>query len=420
MNEFDQHESEFRRLVQGLPFTDTAPPEVRERLRAQVLAKFDEARSAERSRPWLLSAYLKGRDLMRRPIPRLIAASVCLAAIAFWLFAPGQQTAAYAFQNFADAIVKAKSARFDMEITIEGQPKKTGQTWFQAPSQYRQEIDQSVNVSDLAVGKMMTLIPAEKRVVVINIKGTPKDMAKSNNFEKMRRLLADERNADEKKFEKLGEKEIDGKKAIGFQLDSPMGKVTLWGDPQTSYPVRIETAFSGPPATHVVMTHFQMNVELKPALFDMTPPAGYKVRALDVDGAPPTETDIVSAFKACSDMADVFPDTIDTLGITKLIANYTAQQLPKDGAKQPSDEHMQKLMSLTFTVGRGFQFIIQLPPEAEATYAGKGVKHGAKNTPIFWYKPASSNRYRVLDAELAFHDRETAPQVAGAQRISKK
>jgi outer membrane lipoprotein-sorting protein len=307
-----------------------------------------------------------------------------------------------------------------MEITVEGQPKKTFQTWFQAPAHYRQEFDQSVNVSDLAAGKIMTLIPAEKKVMVLNIKGTPKDMAQSNYFEQMRRLLADERNTDEKNFEKLGEKEIDGKKAVGFQLDSPIGKVTLWGDPRTSYPVRIETEFRGLPATHVVMTHFQMNVELKPALFDMTPPAGYKVQSLDVDGAPPAETDVVSAFKACGDMADVLPDTIDTLGVTKLIANYTAQQLAKDGAKQPSDEQMQKLMSMSVTVGRGFQFILHLPAEAEVTYAGKGVKLGAKNTPIFWYKPVGTNRYRVLDAELVFHDRDTAPQVAGAQRIGKK
>jgi outer membrane lipoprotein-sorting protein len=420
MNEFEEQESEFRRLVQGLPFADTARPEERDRLREQVLAKFDEARSAERSRPWWLSAYLKGRDIMRRPIPRLIAASICLAAIAFWLFVPGQQPAAHAFHNFADAIVKAKSAKFQMEVTVEGQPKKTFQTWFQAPAQYRQEVDQVVNVSDLAEGKIMTLIPAEKKVWVLKIKGTPKDKAKDNYFEQMRRLLADERNADEKNFEKLGEKEIDGKKAVGFRLDSAMGKMTLWGDPQTSYPVRIETAPTGLPATRVVMTHFQMNVELKPALFDMTVPAGYKVQTVDVDGSPATEADVATAFKACRDMSDVFPDAIDTVGVTKLIVNYTAKQLKNDGAKEPSDEQMQKLMSASVRIGRGFQFILQLPPEAEATYAGKGIKHGAKDTPIFWYKPAGSNRYRVLDAELVFHDRVTAPQVAGAQRIGRR
>src|SRR5262249_26485942 len=99
MSEFDQQESEFRRLIQGLPFTDAARPEERERLRAQMLAKFDEARSAERRRSWLISAYRKGNDFMRRPIPRLIAASVCLTAIGLWLFAPGPQTA-HAFHNF--------------------------------------------------------------------------------------------------------------------------------------------------------------------------------------------------------------------------------------------------------------------------------------------------------------------------------
>jgi len=419
MAEFDKQESEFQRLLQGLPFADAARSEQREELRERVLAQFEQARLTAQNRPWWIHAYKKGIDIMRRPIPRLIAASICFAVLAAWLLLPGQQSTAHAFHRLADAIAQAKTAKFQMEVTVEGQPKKTFQTWFQAPGQYRQEVDQLVNVSDLAAGKIMTLIPTEKKVMVLNLKGSPQDKAKNNFFEQMRRLLADERNADEKKFENLGEKEIDGKKAVGFRLDTPMGKVTLWGDPQSSFPVRIEYAYRGLPATSVVMTHFQMNPELKPALFDMTPPAGYKIQSLDVDGSEPREIDVIQAFKACADISGDFPDTVDTVGITKLIVNYTINQLQKEDKKQPSDEQMQKIMNASIKIGRGFQFILQLPPDAEATYAGKGVKHGAKDTPIFWYRPAGRAHFLVLDAELVMHDRETAPQVAGAQRIGR-
>jgi outer membrane lipoprotein-sorting protein len=420
MTEFDNLESEFKRLLQGLPFDDAARLEQRERLREQVLAKFDQARSAERHCPWWQYAFMKGRDIMRRPIPRMLAAGACVTAIALWLLLPGQQSTAVAFHRFAEAIIQAKTAKFDMEVAVEGQPKKTFKTWFNAPTQYRQEVDNIVNVSDLAAGKIVTVIPAEKKVMLINIKGTLKEKARDNYFEQMRRLFADERNADEKKFENLGEKMIDGKKALGFRLVSPMGKVTLWGDPQSSFPVRIENDYSGLPATRVVMTNFQINPELKPALFDMTPPAGYKVQSLDVDGSEPREEDVVQGFKACTEISGDFPDSLDTAGISKLIINYTVSQLKKDGAKQPNDEQMQKLMNVSIKIGRGFQFMVQLPPASEATYAGKGVKFGAKDTPIFWYKPAGSARYRVLDAELIMHDRESAPQVAGAQRITKR
>ena len=35
----------------------------------------------------------------------------------------------------------------------------------------------------------------------------------------------------------------------------------------------------------------------------------------------------------------------------------------------------------------GLMFTNGLPPEADAHYAGKGVKFGAADTPIFWYRP---------------------------------
>ena len=42
--------------------------------------------------------------------------------------------------------------------------------------------------------------------------------------------------------------------------------------------------------------------------------------------------------------------------------------------------------------------------EADAHYAGKGVKVDATDTPIFWYRPEGKAKYRVIRADLSVVD----------------
>src|SRR5260221_7279017 len=171
---------------------------------------------------------------MRRPIPRLIAfTTACLAIAAVWLFAPGQQSAAQAFNRFAEAVVAAKTARFQMEVTYQGQPKQTFKAWFLAPGKFRQEIGDVMNVIDLGAGKIVSVNNAEKKVTVMNITGAPKDKLARNEFEHLRELLSGNRDAKADHYERLAEKIIDGARAVGFRLDSDDATVTLWGDPAT-------------------------------------------------------------------------------------------------------------------------------------------------------------------------------------------
>jgi outer membrane lipoprotein-sorting protein len=418
MSDLNKQELEFTRLLEELPFDDAAGHKHRQALREDVLAEFDRQQLDEAAVPSWKRALTKGREIMRRPVPRLIAfTTACLAIAAVWLFVPGHQSTAEAFNRFAEKIVAAKTARFQMEVVAEGQPRQKFQAYFLAPGKFRQELGILVNVSDLAQGKMMTIMPAEKKVMIMNLKGAPGKMTQ-NNFDRLRELLADSRDAKAEQYERLGEKEIDGKKAVGFRLDSPEALVTLWGDPATGNPVRIENVWSGIPRTEVVMTDFQINVELKESLFDLTPPEGYKVQSLDVDASESKEQDLIQAFKACTAISGgEFPESMDSAGVMKLIIKSATDQL-KD-KKDVTDEQTQELMKQSITIGRGFQFALTLPETADAHYAGKGVKRDAKDRPIFWYKPEGAKTYRVVYADLSVRDADTAPEIEGAKRLEK-
>jgi outer membrane lipoprotein-sorting protein len=418
MSELHDQESEFSRLLGQAPFDDVPSEAHRDRLREQMLARFESGPVPGMSR--LQRAIYQGREIMRRPIPRFVAAAAaCLAVFCVWLLVPGQQSTAVAFNTFANAIVAAKSASFEMEVQIEGQGKQNLQSYYLAPGKVRNEMKGIVNICDLKNGKFVTLMEGMKRATIMNMKNMPSKMGKpqfNDFFVQARDLLSTHRDAEYDKFKPLGEKEIDGVRALGFRLDTPLQMMTLWGNPATGLPVRIETEWSGIPRTEVTMSNFKLDVDLKPELFDTAVPAGYKVNSFDVDASPPTEATLIEGLRMAANMNDgMFLDKIDTASMQALIIKNTLSRMKKDNTKDLTQE----MMNNTMTVGRGLLFALQLPESADVHYAGKGVKLNEPDRPIFWYKPEGSNTYRVVYADLSVKDAQTAPQVEGAVRIER-
>src|SRR5262249_1040009 len=108
MNDLNDQESEFSRLLQGVPCDDAHSAEHRQSLREQVLAEFDRKETGGTPHSRWKHAFTKGREIMRRPLPRMMAfTAACLAIAALWMFLPGGQTSAQAFNRFAEAVVAA-------------------------------------------------------------------------------------------------------------------------------------------------------------------------------------------------------------------------------------------------------------------------------------------------------------------------
>lgn len=418
MSDLHDSESEFTRLLREAPFDDSGRPVHRDTLREQVLSRFDEAnRPMSTGNRWK-HAYHTGRDFMRRPVPRLIAFTAASVAIAIaWLFVPGHQPIALGFNRLADAVITAKTAKFHMEVKIEGQPKQSFDAFYLSPGKFRQELGNMVNITDLEAGQIVSIIPVEKKVIVMNIKGEPKEQRSNNYFEQLRDLLAEKKNSNDDEYERLGEKEIDGKRAVGFRFASPAATVTLWGDPKTGNPIRIDNDWKGLPWTQVAMTDFEINVDLNEKLFDRTPPAGYKVQEFEVDGSKPEEKDLIESLKACTELADgEFPASLDTAGITAIILKVATKSKVGENV---SEKAFEGLMKQSIAMGRGIGYATVLPDSADAHYAGKGVKRGEKDRPIFWYRPEGKKTYRVINAELSVRDADKAPDVKDAQRLEK-
>lgn len=348
---------------------------------------------------------------MSHPASRVIAGLAALLFLALWLGAPRRSVA---FGDLLAPIINAKTAKFKMVMKSDIQPKPIEMTgYFQAPHWFRQEMPGLVNISDFDKGQMLSLDEANKQATLIKMKNFDdvRKKGQADLFGNLRAVLADYRESKKGQVEELGEQEVDGRKVFGFRLATPTVTQTVWGDVKTGNVVRLDATMPGPPKSEVVFSDFTFDAPLDAKLFTVEPPADYKVTSLDLDVAPATEEEFIAALKTISDALDgEFPSGLGAAGIGQAVAKMIKA---KEGEKDPTKE----AMNVAFKLGKGMNFALTLPDEADAHYAGKGVKRTDAKAPIFWYKPREKQKYRVIFNDLSTGDVETAPAVDGAVRI---
>ena len=277
--------------------------------------------------------------------------------------------------------------------------------------------------------------------------------------------------------ESLGEKEIDGRKVVGFHISSQPHDLILWGDPKTGLPVRVEMTMGIEGSVKTTFSDFVFNVDMDESLFSLEPPAGYTVRNEKRDGSPSPsgEKNLIEMFREYSNLCDgAFPDSLDYMTTTTIAGkkatlrmmtqNMWANLAPANG--KPNEVQRRKLEELMLKVmegklkegqieeqieefiethglkevgkaqsqeteefgqaqinessqrvQRGLSFAMRLSPSADAHYVGKGVSFGAADTPIFWYRPKDSKNYRVIYADLSVRDSDTPPNVTKGQPV---
>ena len=91
-------------------------------------------------------------------------------------------------------------------------------------------------------------------------------------------------------------------------------------------------------------------------------------------------------------------------GIDGILQRAAKTLVEKQGKN--SSEAMKIGTDLAMKLGGTFGFLFALSPEQnDWHYAGKDVKLGTPNQPIFWYKPyKTSTTYQVLYADLSFKE----------------
>jgi outer membrane lipoprotein-sorting protein len=448
---------------------------------------------AEMIQPSLLTRSLDNwRCIMRSPVSRIAAAAILVLAITgVALFFPGSG-ATFAFDDFAARILEAKTVKCKMIIETKGPPARTitSEMMTLGGTRMRQvaelpDMPKFVMIEDFSQGKSLTLVPASKTATLITSAKNGKDKTPESGglftLFRLFQLVKEKPGAVE--HESLGEKEIDGRKVVGFHVSSQPHDLILWGDPKTGLPVRIEMTSGMEGSVKTTFSDFVFNVDTDESLFSLEPPAGYTVRNAKTDHSPEEEKVLIEMFREYSELFDgAFPDSLDflttaTIAGKKAGLRMSTQKMWEDlapGKGKPNEEQMRKVevLMLKLTEGKpnkeqikeiaeqmkeyvetqtrktaeggevqaqeteevrqarfheiqqrvqsGLNFVYRLSPNADAHYVGKGVSFGAADTPIFWYRPKDSKNYRVIYADLSARDADTPPNVPNAQPVPAK
>ena len=400
-------------LFSQLPVDTTLSVEQLKKFKRCALDEFD-SRPVPGSRSMTLQTI--GHTLMRYKVPHSFAATLFVACAICFIQSAGAP--ALAVDVLIEKLMQVKSARYETMVTLDGQPPLRMTGFYREPSHMREEINGYITISDWAARKKIGLDTKTRRATVFNLKNLPDEpsngMREGNWFEGTRQMLRAAAIGPNDTAVSLGEKQLEGRTVVGVRFELPGAPMTLWADPETQLPVRIESTMAGPPKSEVVISNFEFNIDLDKSMFSVEISQGYTVADVNVDLSPPLESELITALRMCTEVSNgEFPTGFDAFSMGKYAATY----IHKKGLDKQDATAEQQRESIR--IARGFQFVLMLPKEADAHYARAGAKYGDAERAVLWYKPTGSDKYRIILADLSVREANEMPSVADAIRLSK-
>jgi outer membrane lipoprotein-sorting protein len=263
----------------------------------------------------------------------------------------------------------------------------------------------TIMILDLEDGRMLTLfaLGVTKIASYVDIPGTTIQEGTRSVLDFVRNVVSKVKDNPDADIQDLGEKEINGQKAVGFYVKG-LGSIelTIWANKKTSLPIRIEFTEGKTSTVTTVIKNIEFDVPLEESLVSMEVPAGYTLKDLITlhieDTAPDnhlsnaTEEDLVESLRIWAEIIldGAFPDAIGTDHFMKqaYVLGYKLASLglPDSGEAEQFPKGMLFLQEFEFGGKWG--------------YAGKGVKLGDADKIILWYQPQGSNTYRAIYGDL--------------------
>jgi len=331
------------------------------------------------------------RTIMKSPVLKITAAAVIIIAVLIGIN-PFGGTVTWA--QVIEPILNARTIVFD--LIIGNDESGMVQHEIVIGSLMRRTMSNMPNMTmiiDADNEKLLALDTEGKTAAYADISGDLGERHRS--FIKFVRQIVTQ--LQEGQVEQLGEKVIDGQKAVGFVGKGQNEEVTIWADPETALPIRIEARIGQ--EFSFIMKNFEFNADLDESLVSMDVPEGYTLDKAELDLGNASEEDLIESLRIWAEIIrdGTFPEAIGT--------EATMKQMPvlvqKVAAMQVSEE---KGSEIGMSFAKGMLFHQTLEGQGRWTYAGAGVKLGDADTAIFWYQPQNSATYRVIYGDLSVKD----------------
>ena len=334
--------------------------------------------------------------LKRRAIPVFgTAAAAVLIALVLYI-KPWSDIHDGAYAAVIARFEKAKTAKYTAIMNIEGSPGVSQEIFYKEPGYYRMNMRMdtlpSYGVIDLTKKKGISVLAWNKQYFEIdfsNISDINKQQSEFNLIEHMRSLP---KRADST----LGIHQKDGRDLLGFVVIEEGMRKTVWVEDSTNELVQINMNPLNMKGIHYKITDFKFDIVLDDSLFNLTPPEGYtliKKENVSFPDNEPNENDLIAQlrFYASVHKEKLLMPLNDMGEMRKYLSQVDRNKIKE--LPEPDETTKKSIMS-------GMVFAMKMKPENDWHYAGKGVKLGSADIPIAWWKPDSSETYRVIYGDL--------------------
>ena len=384
-------EKQFEELLKKITFDDKPDHRHRDKLHQELLAAYAGHQWREERQSRQIGVW---RTIMQNKPMRLVAAAavIVITGIVCVQFLTGTNA-------YAQVVAEIRNARTVVYTLITQTNQGNGETVktdmaYKEPGHLRAStVDGYVCIADFTSGKMMSIVPQGGYTIgdlnSLQPTGNPGPFA---SIEAMKNLPA-------KADENLGTKEIDGIACNGYRVTQGDLTSMIWLDAKTGDLVQVEHKYASAPGMNTIIKNIRFDVELEDSLFSMTPPAEYKLMGVEMksDAAIQTEETFVAwlGWWANGNTDGTFPPIVAGTEIAKVCMDMARQGKLKGSTWDKADTQL---------MFNALLFVANLPKESKWRYAGNGVKVNTPDTPIFWYRPAGSENYRVIYADLTVHE----------------
>ena len=330
---------------------------------------------------------------MKSPITKLAAAAVIIIAAFFAVnqFFDGAVT----FAQVIQPILNARTVVFDFIVGDEKTAPVIHDIVVGSRIRRTTQNAKTIMIIDLDSAKMLTLDPDTKGAAYVDIKGPLQEGTKGLLWF-VRNIVTDLKEAP---VLELGQRQIDGRMAIGFFVEQhkPHLELTIWADQETALPIRIEMLIG---QSFYILKNIEFDVPVDESLVSMDVPDGYTLYEAELDMSEFKEEDFIETLRLWAELLldGQFPEKMSV----EYIMNQTGMIGEKIDQLDITDEQKIKLH---MAAARGFLFFQHLDPtHTDWHYAGKDVMLGDAETAVFWYQPKGSKTYRVIYGDLHVED----------------
>ncbi len=415
MNKLNNERAPLEELVEAfvnLPIPEGPEVEVKQRL-LETLTHADDI--AETIRP---VSFWRGKT-MRKIIGSAAMVLVFVSVVSYFQPPPTGGPGA-AFAAMLREIKEIRTATFIVKARIDDGPEVTGRSSLLEPSWVRQEMMmdgkvKAVQVFNLRDGSLLSLMPEQKKAILLDISGIPEKQRQESIVESFKKMTEDA-------AEFVGEEEMEGTTTLKYNVDQQgLSFYAVWLDLETKMPVKILITDHADPAKskmHITMTDFDWGAKVDESLFTLEVPEGYELleQSLDLGGS--SEKDFAAMLRIYVRLNDnAFPDEWNVLTVASIgrlmkksegtdeeKKQYAMKKLAQALGKPELADTMSQMelgMQLQQPFGRGAAFFAALTETHHCHYQGKGVKLGEADKIVFWWYPREDQADEGADLEMA-------------------